>query len=58
MKDERLVLSMKEAARRLDISHTTLERLIQRGAIKSVKVSPRRRVIPVSELRRIVNSAS
>lgn len=46
--------SIKGTARRLGISEATLERMIKRGEIKSIKVSPRRRIIPMREIKRIL----
>jgi predicted site-specific integrase-resolvase len=46
--------SLKHAARILAISEHTVQRLCASGQIKSILVSPRRRIIPDSELDRIL----
>ena len=42
--DERLLLTVKEAAQRLALGRSMAYRLIQNGALKSVKVGSARRV--------------
>ena len=47
--------SISEAARTLNLSERTVWRMIGRGAIKSVRVSERRRVITDNEINRILS---
>lgn len=49
-------ISLKETARLLLISRSTLQRMVRRGDIKTVKVSPRRRIVPSTEIQRILTS--
>jgi excisionase family DNA binding protein len=46
--------SIAEAARTLNLSERTVWRMIGRGAIKSVRVSERRRIITDDEINRIL----
>jgi excisionase family DNA binding protein len=48
------VSSKKRAAEALGISERTLDRMIAAGMLKSIKVSMRRRVIPNTEIDRIL----
>jgi excisionase family DNA binding protein len=48
------VSSKKRAAEALGISERTLDRMIAAGIVKSIKVSGRRRVIPSTEIDRIL----
>lgn len=47
--------SLAQAAEALGCSQRTLERLIQAGEIKSVKISPRRRVVTDAEIARVLS---
>jgi excisionase family DNA binding protein len=50
--------SIKASAVKLGISESTLERLIRDGKVKTVRVSERRRLIPQTELIRIIGGAA
>jgi excisionase family DNA binding protein len=52
------VQSLKQAAETLGISQRTLERLCLSGQIRSVLVSPRRRLVPIAEIDRILAAAT
>jgi excisionase family DNA binding protein len=43
-------LTLKEVAGRLRISKRTVERLIERGRLRAVRVSPRRRIVTPEDL--------
>jgi excisionase family DNA binding protein len=47
-------LSRKQTAERLGVSERTVDRQIKSGAIRSVLVSPRRRLVPDDEIDRIL----
>lgn len=51
--DHTIAASPAEAARRLGVSRATIYGLLEHGQLRSVKVG-RRRLIPVSELHRLV----
>ena len=51
--DQRLLVNVDEAARRLSISHKQIYRLMTNGDLGSVHLG-KRRLIPVDELRRYV----
>ncbi len=53
---EKLVYSVREAAEALGISYTNLRKLVQDGVIPSVRISPRRIVIPLDNLREYLKS--
>jgi excisionase family DNA binding protein len=50
--------SLAEAAEALGCSQRTLWRQIQTGEIKSVKISPRRRVVTAAEIARVLSGAA
>jgi excisionase family DNA binding protein len=50
------LLSLREAAAALGVSGPTLERLIAAGALPTVKVSPRRRLIRCEDLEEYIAS--
>lgn len=52
--DSPMAVSMDVAARKLGVSVQTIERAAKSGAIRTVKILNRRRVVPVSELERLV----
>jgi excisionase family DNA binding protein len=43
-------LTLKEVAWRLRVSKRTVERLLERGQLRAVRVSPRRRVVTADDL--------
>ena len=45
MKD---VFTVKETAQKLDVAEATVRRLIREGELPSVRISPRRIIIPIS----------
>ena len=53
---ERLALSIREAADRISVSHSTLRRRIEDGTIRAVTFGGRT-LVPVSELRRLIEEA-
>jgi excisionase family DNA binding protein len=55
--DERLTLSVVEAARALGISRASAYSAIHEGRIPAIRVSKRRLVVPVSALRRLLDEA-
>jgi predicted site-specific integrase-resolvase len=50
----RRAYSLKQTAEVLNVSLHTIERLCKSGAIHSVLVSPRRRIVPATEIDRIL----
>jgi excisionase family DNA binding protein len=50
------VLSIPTAAAALDISHDTLQRIIARGELRMIRITPRRVGIRRSELERYITS--
>jgi excisionase family DNA binding protein len=50
------VLSKPSVAQALDISYDTLERIIRRGEIRVIRITPRRVGIRKSELERYITS--
>ncbi len=50
--------SLAHVAKILAVSHHTVVRLCERGEIRSIKVSPRRRIVPSDELDRILAGAT
>jgi hypothetical protein len=50
----RRAYSLKQTAEALNVSLHTVERLCKAGVIRSVLVSPRRRIVPVIEIDRIL----
>lgn len=52
--DETIAVGPAEAARRLGMSRSGIYELVAQGLVRSVKLG-RRRLIPVSELHRLVN---
>jgi predicted site-specific integrase-resolvase len=49
--------SRKRAAEALSVSERTLDRMLAAGLLKSAKVSQRRRIIPQTEISRILAAA-
>jgi excisionase family DNA binding protein len=49
--------TLKQAAEVLGIGYRTVERMCRTGAIRSVLVSPRRRLVPIAEIDRILAGA-
>jgi excisionase family DNA binding protein len=49
---------LSQAAEALGISQRTLERLIQAGQIKSIKLSPRRRIVTDMEIERVLSGVA
>lgn len=47
-------ISIAEMARRLGLSVPTARKLLDSGRVRSVRVGPRRRVVPVASLRRFL----
>jgi len=56
--DGRVALSLADAAGSLGISLATLKRLIADRQVRTVRLGRRRRVVPCSELQRLVTSAT
>ena len=56
--DSPLVYTIADAADALSISTRTLWRQINSGSLRSVKLSTRRRGIPATEIRRIIDGPS
>ncbi len=54
--EELMAVSLREAARRIDVSLPTLKRMLRRGQLRAVRVGLRRRVVPVLELRRLLGT--
>ena len=54
---ERLAYSIDETARLLGVSRTTVNVLIRRGELRSVKLGWRR-VVPASEIRRLLEQGT
>jgi excisionase family DNA binding protein len=50
--------SLAQAAEALGCSQRTLQRLIRAGEIRSVKISPRRRVVTDAEIARVLSGAA
>lgn len=44
------MVSIKEAAKMLGVSYSTLHRLVQSGKMTQIKISERRKVIPLSAI--------
>lgn len=49
-----LVVTVEEAAKALTLSECTTRKLIKDGTIPSIRISPRRVVIPVKALEKIL----
>lgn len=50
------MISIKEAAKMLSISYSTLHRLVQAGKIMQVQVSARRKAIPLAAIEGYIES--
>ena len=49
------MVSIREAAKILGVSYSTLHRLIQRGLIQQIQISPGRKVIPIDAIESYIN---
>ncbi len=58
MDEERILVSKARAAAMLDISLSTLERLIQRGEIAVVRIGAKSVKVDVAEIERIANGGA
>ncbi len=54
---DRLAISVRDCARRLSISEGTAWAMVRAGRIPSVRISPRRVLVPVSGLNRLLENS-
>ena len=57
MGEQKLAISVRDASSRLGISAGTCWAMIRAGRIPAVRISPRRVVIPVAALERMLDAA-
>lgn len=53
---EAKLLPLDEAASQLNVSKSTLHRILKRGDMKFVAITPKKRMIPTEELNRFVRN--